>query len=275
MALARVVAFTGHRFIPAEVAGQVKAWLRQVIQREVAHDPRVVFLSGGAVGVDRWAAEEVLRVGGRLVIARPYPSHTWSGERAAYAALCNSAERVVVVSPSYSHEAYSRRDRWMVDHSVGVYGVVLRENSGSGRTVRYARETGKGVCLFTGNTPPSKLFTFGYGSRQDNEVLAQLPGVIVDIRLSPYSRWAWSGTTLAKALGPRYLHIPELGNINYKTGGPILLKDQAAGLRSLQKVLEAGPATLLCCCQNLETCHRLVVANLAKKVLGVDVEHLT
>ncbi len=84
--------------------------------------------------------------------------------------------------------------------------------------------------------------------------------LVVDVRLSPRSRVpVWSQNNLAGVLGKRYVHLPELGNLNFK-GGPIQIKDLKAGVRKLRAALEGHRgAILLCVCEQHATCHRRVV----------------
>lgn len=120
-----------------------------------------------------------------------------------------------------------------------------------------------------------KLFTLGYGKSQDHAILEGLPGLIMDVRYSPWSNiLAWQKPYMARQLESRYMHVPALGNVNYKNGGPIKLADPEAGIETLALQLEVQPVTLLCCCPKIEGCHRKTVADLAHKELGVKVEHL-
>lgn len=88
--------------------------------------------------------------------------------------------------------------------------------------------------------------------------------VLADIRLNPYSKRpeyqkAWLASECKKQ-GVVYLHIPELGNINYnKPGEPIQIKDITHGLRLLNNLLKTNNIMLMCGCKNLETCHRKTV----------------
>lgn len=118
------------------------------------------------------------------------------------------------------------------------------------------------------------LYTFGYGVRHTTAVLALLPGLIMDVRLSPRSRIpGWNKFELERALGDRYMHVEELGNVLFKTNG-VRLKDDAKGFEILLAELERGPVTILCGCGDVRGCHRLVIANRAANRYGVKVEHL-
>jgi len=111
------------------------------------------------------------------------------------------------------------------------------------------------------------VFGIGYSGRAPVEIhrlALQLNAVVVDIRLSPRSRKpGWNKGRLTTMLGDRYLHLPELGNLNYK-GGDILLKDPDVGIAVVVRELEHRAVILMCVCGELQKCHRLVVANLLK-----------
>lgn len=107
------------------------------------------------------------------------------------------------------------------------------------------------------------FYTLGYLGRKLPEVIAILDernAVLADIRLTPYSRNpSFIRGVLERALGPRYVWIRALGNLNYKSGGPVELADYEAGKAALLAL--SGPAVLMCACRNYATCHRAVVAH--------------
>jgi uncharacterized phage-like protein YoqJ len=113
-----------------------------------------VFISGGAVGVDQWAAAAVLDAKKghpevRLVIARPFPSQSaaWplNGQR-DYETLLRNADKVLDISPDpYTGVKMLLRDEWMVDHAEAVIAVWNGYPGGTGHTVGYAQKQGKPV----------------------------------------------------------------------------------------------------------------------------------
>jgi len=132
------------------------------------------------------------------------------------------------------------------------------------------------------------LYTIGYqGLRSVYTLLSlavPLDATLIDIRMSPWSRRAeWRQDALLKELCDlqfgglkcRYVHIQELGNVNYRGDGPIEIWLPEIGLDRLDMQLRAKPCILLCQCPDFRTCHRGVVADLAVSRLGVEVEHLT
>ena len=84
-----------------------------------------------AFGVDIWAAEIVVRQKERdpklhLVAVIPYPGFDegWEEDwRQRYHRLLSLAEYVKVLEPTFSREAYQKRNEWMVSHSAKVIAV--------------------------------------------------------------------------------------------------------------------------------------------------------
>lgn len=125
----------------------------------------------------------------------------------------------------------------------------------------------------------SKLYTFGYHGKSvaDLKTLAEsLGAVVADIRLTPRSRIPqWNIRKMASALGEAcYRHLPELGNRNYKNGGPIEIAELEPGLAKLWALLQASPVILVCACAHVEKCHRRVVADALAERRGVEAEDL-
>jgi uncharacterized protein (DUF488 family) len=109
-----------------------------------------------------------------------------------------------------------------------------------------------------------KVFTFGYQGKRASDLLArlvELDAVLCDVRLSPRSRWApeWNRNQLVAQMGDRYLHLPELGNVNYK-GGPVEIVDLDAGLRTVLDLAQTRSVVLMCVCSKLSGCHRATIA---------------
>ena len=126
------------------------------------------------------------------------------------------------------------------------------------------------------------LYTLGYTGIQPQEIAdaAQRAGaVIADIRISPRSRHPqWDGETLKKVWGSSYVHIPQLGNKNYKGdyGVGIMLAKPDSGAQLVQVWLNRMPVILLCACEHWMTCHRRNAAEyIAARNPGLEVVHLT
>lgn len=123
------------------------------------------------------------------------------------------------------------------------------------------------------------LFTYGYsggGSLADLQAYAAAGAMILDVRLAPNSRVPqWRGGALAGVLGHDYAWCAKLGNVNYKTGGPIRIAEPEAGIAVLRGYLEERAVVLLCACKDPFSCHRAEVADLAKDAIpGLAVVYL-
>lgn len=116
------------------------------------------------------------------------------------------------------------------------------------------------------------LYTYGYtgGKIEDLKAYAAAGALILDIRLSPNSRCpTWRQANLRRELGTGYAHEEALGNVNYKTGEPIEIKDMDAGLSRLENLLHLQPVVLLCGCAGPLGCHRSIVGfNLITEAVG-------
>src|SRR5579859_1825105 len=99
--------------------------------------------------------------------------------------------------------------------------------------------------------------------------------LLVDIRLSPFSRWSpsWRGRMLAARYGSRYQHLPAFGNVNYRTSGAIELADVDAGVEwAMRHLLQGQNLVLLCACKDYERCHRKMVFDLLQRQLASRLE---
>lgn len=70
--------------------------------------------------------------------------------------------------------------------------------------------------------------------------------------------------------------VEGLGNANYKGLGhsEIVIHQPEEGVRYVVRRLMEREVVLLCACAQLQTCHRLVVANLVQAASGCEVTHL-
>lgn len=101
--------------------------------------------------------------------------------------------------------------------------------------------------------------------------------IIVDIRMSPYSKNAeFNQTVMRRVLGPRYKHLLAFGNKNYKDRGlPFDLVEPQIGLQVIKRMIEYNHLILLCVCYKLEGCHRKFVCEIIDQELGIPTRHLT
>ena len=146
----RTAAFTGHRSIPAAELPTLIARLDVAIA-ELVNQGVVFFGSGMARGFDTIAAQAVLKVKAtkpavKLIAVLPcYDQDSkWRDfERAEYRCLLDAADKVVYVSKQpYFDGCMALRNRHLVENSGVCVAYKAYERSGTGQTVRMAREQG-------------------------------------------------------------------------------------------------------------------------------------
>ncbi len=120
------------------------------------------------------------------------------------------------------------------------------------------------------------LYTIGYAdieaAAQVERLMNQEHMLLVDIRLSPRSRWrpAWNRNALRTAYGERYAWEHRLGNLHYqdRTLDIVLAEGHMDAVREIAKLLIAGASIiLLCACKDARTCHRTLVAKLIQDAI--------
>ncbi len=125
------------------------------------------------------------------------------------------------------------------------------------------------------------VYTLGYARADALDVAEELvqQGVrLVDIRLSPRSRWypAWHRAALEQRFGERYVWVQALGNRNYRDRRlPVELASERVGVGLVCWWLAKEDVCLVCACADWRTCHRRVVAELVQaQVQRCQVVHL-
>ncbi|HHV50172.1 MAG TPA: SLOG family protein [Candidatus Avimonas sp.] len=113
------------------------------------------FISGMALGVDTWAAEEVvnLREQGfdvRLIAALPCPEQDsrWPKDaRERFKNLLAKADGVYVISDRYTPFCMGARNLWMVEHSSLLIAVFNGRQSGTYNTIFHAECFGLNIVV--------------------------------------------------------------------------------------------------------------------------------
>ena len=157
-------AFTGHRpqSLPFglnesdERCTHLKGKLREEIIRLVDEQKVFHFITGMAIGVDMYAAEIVLELkagcypGIRLECAIPCEEQAskWTEkQRDRYFDIVSRCDQETLIQRHYSSDCFDRRNSYMVDQADYLIAVWNGRPSGTGKTVRYARQTGKPVIV--------------------------------------------------------------------------------------------------------------------------------
>ena len=157
-------AFTGHRpqKFPfkfneeAEGALDIKKRLREEIEQAIMDD-YIIFLSGAALGVDTWAALEVLNFRERyypfirleLVLPCIGQESNWNKQaKETYAYLLDNADAVTRTSREpYFEGCMKMRNELLVRRSNRLIAVWNNKPSGTGQTVGMAHKQGLDIRL--------------------------------------------------------------------------------------------------------------------------------
>lgn len=123
------------------------------------------FLVGGALGVDQWSGEILLKMklepeykDVELVVVLPYSGHDerWderSKERLAF--LIEHSSDCITVGTKAWRESFIQRNRYLVDHAdvlLAVYDNERSIRSDTGMTVHYAEKRGLPITLIHPDT---------------------------------------------------------------------------------------------------------------------------
>ena len=154
------ICFTGHRpdrlggYAPNPIQDWVNQSLNDVIQKAIYKEINW-FISGGALGVDQWAAEIIIGIKNQgkpvnLCIAKPFPSQAnkWKEEaKTAYDKILQGSDEIIEVSEGgFAAWKMHKRNRWMVDHSKYVIAVWDQaKKGGTWNCLEYALKKGKKV----------------------------------------------------------------------------------------------------------------------------------
>lgn len=113
--------------------------------------------------------------------------------------------------------------------------------------------------------------------------LEQMDAICVDVRMYPTSsRPEWRKEALQAALGPRYRHLPDLGNPNAGgRGGGLALFRPERGIPRLLAWMEEQPVVILCKCPDWRHCHRRLIVERVREATrsvacpeGIAIIHL-
>jgi len=125
-----------------------------------------------------------------------------------------------------------------------------------------------------------KIYTAGYKVWSFYEFKTKVEELgkilVVDVRYSPYSfNPFWTKKNLKKHF-ENYIHIANLGNVNYKNGRPIKIYSLDKGCKQLLNSLgkDYNACLLLCACEDVEKCHRKVIVEKLKVMTLCDIIHL-
>jgi uncharacterized phage-like protein YoqJ len=152
--------FTGHRHIdPAllpHLTAHIDASLRALVQMGCLH-----FYAGGALGFDTLAAERTLalrqenpQIKLHLLLPCPDQCRGWSREEIdRYESVLSRADSYRYIGNVYSAAAMTKRNRALVANADVCIAFLQKEASGTGQTVRAARQAGLTVINLADRMP--------------------------------------------------------------------------------------------------------------------------
>lgn len=166
-------AITGHRpsrfrFKYSEdhtLCKKIKNAMREVFCKLYVENGVRRFYVGGALGVDMWAAEQILRMKEQseykdieLIVVLPFECHAskWD-ERSKHRMdfILRHSSGKVVVADEDCKESYRKRNCYMVDHTdylVAVYDYERNMRSGTMQCVRYAQKRKRQIVFIHPDT---------------------------------------------------------------------------------------------------------------------------
>ena len=145
----KTACFTGHR--PEKLSehkDRIKERLNAAIDAAI-EEGYDTFITGLARGVDLWAGEMVLekkKTNPSLSLIAAKPFDVFSVDWKEYSYIIENADEVFTATcnaeDTQSDEAYTTRDRWMVDNSSLVLAVYCGAEGGTKSTIEYANNMG-------------------------------------------------------------------------------------------------------------------------------------
>lgn len=147
----RTCFFTGHRRLPYTRKDEIMKKLSENIERLIIEYDVRSFISGGALGFDTIAAEAVIEMKKkyphiRLLLYLPCygQSKMWSyNQKYKHRLLKSYADEVLYVTEDeYTEQCMMLRNLRMIKDSFFCIAFCLKNASGTGMTLRNAREVG-------------------------------------------------------------------------------------------------------------------------------------
>jgi len=145
------LAITGHRPQKLSIIG-VEQQVRTILKWAFENIKPQWVISGMALGVDQWAAEEALAMKIPVLAAIPCweQEHFWSAEsKKKYHELCARVQhREMVSAGAYHSGVMQERNRWMIDRANVVVAIFDGTDGGTCNAVKYAIETRKPIFRY-------------------------------------------------------------------------------------------------------------------------------
>ncbi|MBR1444619.1 MAG: DUF1273 family protein [Firmicutes bacterium] len=148
--------FTGHRKLKKDKLSEVKEDLRKILEALIENG-YTDFLAGGALGFDTVAASEVLDLKNKypnikLILVLPCCNQAdgWRKKDVeVYENIKDRCDKVIYVSQNYESDCMRKRNYYLVDHSSTCVCYYTNPRSGTGMTVKYAKQKGLQIINLT------------------------------------------------------------------------------------------------------------------------------
>jgi predicted Rossmann fold nucleotide-binding protein DprA/Smf involved in DNA uptake len=136
---------TGHRSLPPGAPMVIRSTVRQLVDRY----PGATWVTGGAIGTDQIATDELLKLGQRIEVVLPFVPdiHTAKWTPTQRQELLEQLERVTkpieIMRTEYDVAGYHERNRRLVERADLLVAVWNgRNDSGTASTVKQAARQG-------------------------------------------------------------------------------------------------------------------------------------
>ncbi len=144
--------FSGHRIVRHEDREIIIRNLPVLLEELYANGINT-FISGGALGFDTIAADEVIRLRRRhpdvrLILALPCKEQAarWTDtQKTQYDNMLSSADDVLYISERYLPGCMQKRNRFMVDNCMTIIVYIQSASSGTGYTTKYALDNERNI----------------------------------------------------------------------------------------------------------------------------------
>lgn len=162
-----IVAFTGHR--PNKLGGYgysvTQTEIRKAIRLFLVESNATHVISGMALGVDQWAAEEAIELKIPFTAAIPCDGQDsqWPlRSKAWYQELLTKANsQVIVSSGSYEAHKMQARNEWMVDRCEYLMAIWNGSSGGTANCVRYAQTVRKPIFRYDPKVKEHTIMFYG------------------------------------------------------------------------------------------------------------------
>lgn len=140
---------------------RIKGFIQDKCEYLITEKKVIHFISGGAVGVDTWAMEIVIGLKEkyreiRLELALPYEGMMERfavASRKRYANIAPQLDKITVLNMRYHAGCMQQRNEYMVAQAAYLIAVWTGAKSGTGNTVRYAKERRRTVFILNPDSP--------------------------------------------------------------------------------------------------------------------------